>query len=397
MRVRLLIPLVAVVLVTNAAHGQNGFGPRPPAFESVEVSSERALTFRLFAPKAEEVRLVSADLPGSDFAGRPMKKRDDGVWEATTAAVPAGAYRYHFHVDGLAVMDPRNPATSESNMNASSLVLVPGSASFDTRDVPHGAISQVTYHSQVLSRQRRLHVYTPPGYERGTETYPVLYLLHGAFDCDASWSSIGRAGAILDNLIADGGAKPMVVVMPMGHTGPFQFGPGGNFEKQMKEFVEEFQRDIRPLAETRYRLRDGREHRAIAGLSMGGAQTLEIALANLADYGDVGVFSSGVFGIDRGDGAEKWIQKHSRVLEDAEVKKDVRVWFATGREDFLIGTSRKTVEVFKEKGFAVTYVETAGGHTWLNWRDYLHQFAPRLFQREGTAPAEGSASKPAAP
>lgn len=397
MRICLLILLVAAVVCPSAAEGQEGFGPRPPAFDSVEVSSERTLTFRLFAPKAEAVRLVSADMPGSDFAGKSMKKRDDGVWEATTAAVPAGAYRYHFHVDGLAVMDPRNPATSESNMNSWSLVVVPGSASFDTREVPHGAISQVTYHSQVLSRQRRLHVYTPPGYERGTESYPVLYLLHGAFDCDASWSSIGRAGAILDNLIADGGAKPMVVVMPMGHTGPFEFGPGGNFEKQMKEFVEEFQRDIRPLAEARYRLRDGREHRAIAGLSMGGAQTLEIALANLADYGHVGVFSSGVFGIDRGDGAEKWIQKHSRVLGDMEVKKEVPVWFATGREDFLVGTSRKTVEVLKERGFDVTYVETAGGHTWLNWRDYLRQFAPRLFQRDGAVPGQSAASKPAVP
>ena len=162
--------------------------------------------------------LSSSDLPGIG-RGVEMKKAENGVWEATTGPVASGAYRYNFNVDGLAVIDPRNPATSESNMNTWSLVYVPGSDAWDVKDVPHGAVAQVTYQSKTLKRPRRMHVYTPPGYEKGEGKYPVFYLLHGAFDCDASWSTVGRAGFILDNLIAAGKAKPMIVVMPMGHTG----------------------------------------------------------------------------------------------------------------------------------------------------------------------------------
>ena len=220
--------------------------------------------------------------------------------------VPAGTYRYNFQVDGLAVIDPRNPATSESNTNTWSLLTVPGSPVSDLKDVPHGAVAQVPYYSKSLGRFRRMHVYTPPGYEQGSVKLPILYLLHGAFDCDASWSTVGRAGLILDNLIAAGKAKPMIVVMPMGHTGPFRFGPGGSLQKQMDEFARDFTTDLRPLVERTYRVSAERQHRAIAGLSMGGAQTLNIAMGHLDDYGYVGVFSSGVFGIDgRGPGGRR--------------------------------------------------------------------------------------------
>ncbi len=230
-----------------------------------------------------------------------------------------------------------------------------------------------------------MHVYTPPGYEQGSEKLPVFYLLHGAFDCDASWSTVGQAGQILDNLIATGKAKPMIVVMPMGHTAAFSFGPNGDFEKQMSDFVLDFQKEVKPLIEKRYRVHADRAHTAIAGLSMGGAQTLNIALANLDQYAYVGVFSSGVFGIDRGDGegsaAAKWKATYGTALADAKAKEGLKlVWFATGKDDFLIGTSRATVDALKKEGFGVTYKETEGGHTWLNWRDYLYEFAPQLFQ-----------------
>ena len=366
------------------------FGPPPPAFASVEVSPERKITFRVHAPKGEAVRLASSDLPsGMPFgAGVEMKKGENGVWEATVGPVPAGAYRYNFSVDGVAVIDPRNPATSESNQNTWSLVTVPGSEYSDLKDVPHGAVAQVRYYSKSLSRFRRVHVYTPPGYEKNADSYPVLYLLHGAFDCDNSWSTVGQAGQILDDLIAAGKAKPMIVVMPMGHTGPFSFGPGNDFTKQMEEFVKDFQQDIRPLVEQRYRTSAKREHRAIAGLSMGGAHTLDIAFSNLADYSYVGVFSSGVFGIERGaDGpGAAWEAKHKKDLEDVELRKGLRlVWFATGKDDFLVATTKGTVETLKKKGLEVTYKETEGGHTWLNWRDYLQEFGQKVFQE--TVPA----------
>jgi enterochelin esterase family protein len=225
-----------------------------------------------------------------------------------------------------------------------------------------------------------MHVYLPPGYEAGSDKYPVFYLLHGAFDCDNSWSTVGRAGFILDNLIAAKKAKPMVVVMPAGHTGPFNFGRGFG-----DDFERDFVSDIMPQVEKRYRVLNDRAHRAIAGLSMGGAQTLNVSIAHLDQFAYIGVFSSGVFGIDgNGFGAAQspsWEEKNKSTLDNADLKKDLKlVWFATGKEDFLLKTSQATVKALKTHGFDVVYKETEGAHTWINWREYLNEFAPQLFQ-----------------
>ena len=334
-------------------------------------------------PRQKKSRSPAATCRASG-AGLEMKKGENGVWEATTSPVASGAYRYNFNVDDVPVIDPRNPATSESNMNTWSLVYVSGSDASDTKDVPHGAVAQVTYQSQTLKRPRRMHVYTPPGYEKGEGKYPVFYLLHGAFDCDASWSTVGRAGFILDNLIAAGKAKPMIVVMPMGHTGPFRFGPPGDFERQMNEFLDDFTKDLKPYVESHYRIKGDRANRAIAGLSMGGSQTLNIAFGQLTDYGYIGVYSSGIFGIAGGFGGAapntQWEDSHKSTLDDAELKKGLSlVWFGCGKDDFLVQTSKATVDMLKKHGFEVVARDSEGGHTWLNWRDYLHEFAPLLF------------------
>lgn len=359
-------------------------GQRPPEFVSPQVSAEKKVSFRIFAPKATAVRLASSDMPGVE-RGVEMKKDEKGVWEATVGPVVPGAYRYNFNLDGVSVVDPRNPATSESNSNTWSLVNVPGSDLFDTKNVPHGAVAQVTYESTTLKRPRRMHVYTPPGYEKGDTKYPVFYLLHGAGDCDASWSSVGRAGFILDNLIASGKAKPMIVAMPAGHTGAFSFGGGGNFNRQMDDFGEDFVKDLKPYVEKNYRVIGDRANRAIAGLSMGGAQTLNIAFGNLNDFAYVGVFSSGVFGIAGGFGGQQpntqWEEKHKATLDNAELKKGLRkVWFGIGKGDFLLETNNATVKMLQSHKFDVVNKETEGGHTWLNWRDYLAEYAPMLFQ-----------------
>jgi len=362
-------------------------GDRPPEYKSTEISDDGKLTFRIHAPNAENVRFSSSDIPDLGFRGAEMEKGENGIWEFTSDTVPAGAYRYTFNVDGLTVIDPRNTNTSESNSNVWSLVTVPGSDLFDLKQVPHGAVAQVNYYSNSLKRFRRMHVYTPPGYEKGSETYPVLYLLHGAMDSDASWSTVGRAGVILDNLIAAGKARPMIVVMPMGHTGPFSFGRGGSFDRQVDEFGDDFTKDLKPYVEQNYRVIGDRQNTAIAGLSMGGAQTLNIAFSNLKDYGYVGVFSSGVFGIAGGPGdrppSNEWEEQHASQLDDESLKAGMRlVWFATGKEDFLLETSGATVEMLKKHKFDVTYEQTEGGHTWLNWRGYLGEFAPQLFQEK---------------
>src|SRR5262249_10374630 len=206
-------------------------------------------------------------------------------------------------------------------------------------------VAQVHYRSGTLSRTRRMHVYTPPGYEAGTEKYPVLYLLHGAGDSDDSWTSVGRANFILDNLIAAKKARPMIVVMPAGHTGPFSFimpaktskdgGPVGN-----ARFEDEFEKDIRPYVEKHYRAQTGQSDRAIAGLSMGGAQTLNLAAAHPGEFGYVGVFSSAViFGK-----ASDWEKQHEKGLGDADARQGLKLlWFATGKDDFLMARTRETV------------------------------------------------------
>ncbi len=373
----------ALVLAAQSDAMAQPPGQRPPQFHSHDVAADRKITFRVFAPRAETVLLAGGDIPGVG-RGAEMKKSEQGVWEVTLGPVPAGAYRYHFNVDGLAVVDPRNPATSESNSNTWSLVSVPGSDLFDAKEVPHGAVASVYYPSATLKRMRRMHVYTPPGYESSSDSYPVFYLLHGASDSDASWSTVGRAGFILDNLIAAGKARPMIVVMPAGHTGEFRFGGGGGFERQMAEFGDDFSNDLKPYIEKHYRVKNDRAHRAIAGLSMGGAQTLAVAFGHLEDYGYVGVYSSGIFGITGGpNGAPpntQWEEHHKATLDNAELKKDLKlVWFGCGKEDFLVKTSDATVEMLRKHKVDVVYKETDGGHTWLNWRDYLAEFAPLLF------------------
>jgi enterochelin esterase family protein len=390
MRQVALFTFGALLSVLPSAFAQDRPGTRPPEFVSAEVSTEKKVTFRLYAPKATAVRLVGSDMPRIG-QGVSMKKADNGVWEASVGPVPAGAFRYNFNVDGVAVIDPRNPATSESNTNTWSLVYVPGSEVSDTKNVPHGAVAAVFYHSQTLQRPRRMHVYTPPGYEKGEGKYPVFYLLHGASDCDESWSTVGRAGFILDNLLAAGKIKPMIVVMPAGHTGAFRFGaPGGGFERQMNEFGDDFVKDVKPYVENTYRVIGDRDHRAIAGLSMGGAQTLNVAFSHLDDYGYIGVFSSGIFGIAGGRGGappnKQWEERNKAVLEDAGLKKGLHlIWFGCGKEDFLLQTSNATVAMLKSHHFDVTSVESAGGHTWINWRDYLHEFAPLLFNGKPSA------------
>jgi enterochelin esterase-like enzyme len=385
-QIALLTALTGIVTLTASSKAPaQDRGTRPPEFVSPEVSAEKKITFRVYAPKAEAVRLSGGDIPGNG-PGAEMKKSDKGVWEVTVGPIAPGAFRYNFNVDGLAVIDPRNPSTSESNSTTWSLVNVPGSEISDTKDVPHGAVAEVTYYSQALKRFRRMHVYTPPGYEKGEGKYPILYLLHGASDSDASWSTVGRSGFILDNLIADGKARPMIVAMPAGHTGSFRFGPPGDrsFERQVDEFGDDFVKDLKPYVEKNYRVMGDQANRAIAGLSMGGAQTLNVAFSHLEDYGHIGVFSSGIFGITGGPGGgapnTRWEDARKSTLDNADLKKGLRlVWFGCGKDDFLVQTSKATVEMLKGHKFDVVTRDSAGGHTWINWREYLNEFAPLLF------------------
>jgi len=367
--------------------------PPPPAVTSPQVLEDGRVVFRILAPKAESVGLEASDIPGMVRGGPQFTKDANGVWEATVGPIAPGAYRYTFTVDGVAAVDPRNPSVSESNNNAWSLVYIPGASFMDSGRIPHGAVATVDYYSAALGRERRMHVYTPPGYELSKVRYPVFYLLHGAGDCDDSWPTVGRAGFIMDNLIAERKAKPMVVVMPAGHTSAsFGLSAGRGMQPMLDEFGQDFAQAIRPYVESHYRVLAGPHNRAIAGLSMGGMQTLNIAIPDLNSYSYVGVFSSGIFGSapsaakppaagSPGPPPADWEKEHLAVLDNPAFKRDLKLlWFATGSEDFLVTTTKATVEMLKKHGFSPVYRESGGGHTWINWRNYLNEFAPQLFK-----------------
>lgn len=405
-------PAPAVGQAPDAAPRGRGRANATPQFASPEVSTDRRITFRIFAPNAQAIRLAAGDIPGVGQTTQ-LAKAENGVWEVTVGPVEPGAYRYNFNVDGVATIDPRSPFISQSNNNVWSLVAVPGSETMDVRSVPHGHVSVVTYYSTALSTFRRMHVYTPPGYETGNARYPVFYLLHGAGDSDDAWTSVGRANVILDNLIAAKKAKPMVVVMPAGHTRRGATGVGGRTGTD--EFVRDFNADVMPYVEKHFRVLTDRANTAIAGLSMGGNHALQVAMPRLDEFAYIGVYSSGLLGgfpaLGRGRGAApatapapgavpaaassapvasapapppvaaEWEAANAKTLDNAALKKGLKLfWFGTGKDDFLLTTTQATVEMFRKHGFNPVFKETPGGHTWLVWRAYLTEFAPQLFQ-----------------
>jgi enterochelin esterase family protein len=360
--------------------------PRMPAFKptpndtliSPEVLPDKRVTFRVYAPGARSVKVRGewiTKFPDM-LAGIDLQKSENGVWSATLGPLAPGIYRYSYLSDGLQLADPRNPSSSQSLNFVQSMVAIPGLDYQDIKEVPHGAVETVWYHSKVLGTLRRMHIYTPPGYANDAAKYPVFYLLHGAGDSDDSWSTVGRAGFILDNLIAAQQAKPMIVVMPAGHTtSTFVFG--GPSTLNTGQFEKDFLQEILPYVESHYRVLTDRPNRAIAGLSMGGMHALNISIADLKKFAYIGVFSSGWFFPN----PETVEQQNAARLDDASAKNGLRLfWFATGKDDFVLSSTRTTVDILKKHGFNIEFKETAGAHTWENWRAYLHEFAPRLFQ-----------------
>ena len=257
------------------------------------------------------------------------------------------------------------------------------------KDVPHGEVRTAWYHSGTLDAQRSLHVYTPPGYEGTSEQYPVFYLLHGAGDDDSGWSTIGRAGLILDNLIAAGKAKPMIVVMPNGSlprpTNIARPAPGTQpspevraaIEAAQNRFTDELLKEIVPLVEKHYRVLHGPEHRAIAGLSMGGGQTLRVLTTHPGEFAYVAIFSAGIFG----GNPEQFEERNAAFFKDAErVNKSVKLLsVSVGDKDFLVQGSKALAELLDKHSIKHEMHISGGGHTWINWRHYLNEFAPKLF------------------
>lgn len=368
--------------------------PRTPSFPvtpntnlvSPEVHPDGAVAFRIWAPDAKDVKLTIneavAAVPGATQEqvtvarrGLAMTKGDQGIWSITVGPYPPGAYRYTFVVDGVNTTDPKNSASSETLNAVRSLFLIPGNFA-EERDVPHGSVEIVYYQSKTLGKMRRMHIYLPPGYKTGSESYPVLYLLHGAGDCDDSWTSVGRANFILDNLIAAGRTKPMIIVMPAGHiTRKMEMGTMGA-DVASDPFSKDFMNDIVPYIEQHYRVIADSQHRAIAGLSMGGIQTLNIALSHPGFFAYIGVFSSGWFGNTR-----EAFERTNRAALESPNKKSVKLfWWAAGKNDLAMPNTGPAIALVQKYGYVTEFHPSEGFHEWNNWRDYLHEFAPRLFQ-----------------
>ena len=371
--------LLSAMLLCGAAFSQRA---PAPAYEdtnnvpvSPEVHADRRVTFRLFAPSASEVLLMGS--PGIlEFIKKPMplEKGDKGVWSLTIGPLPAGFYTYGYAIDGgLRMPDPANPNLEVRRWGPTSLFIVPdaGKGVFEARRVPHGTVHVNFYDSPNLNAQRMVYVYTPPGYESSKEKYPVLYLLHGNGQIEASWIWTGRANVILDNLIAEGKAKPMIVVMPYGHVqreikpAPAAAAPGADSATIEKELMTA----IKPMVESKYRVLTQRTKRAIAGLSMGSGQSWAIGLHNLDQFAYLGAFSGG------GNRAE-WEKADTAMLN----QKLKVLWLGCGTEDFAYAGMKAMDDLLTKQNVRHVWNPSGGGHSWPNWQTYLSQYAPLLFR-----------------
>jgi len=369
--------LVLIVLAATAALAQPPAPPPPsppPAVISPEVHPDRRVTFRLRAPNARE---VVVERQGVKLA---MEKDEQGLWTVTTGPLEPDIYGYSFVVDGVTHFDPSNAATVPNYLYTASSLHVPGpSLPWEAGAIPRGAVHHHFHHSAVVGDDRDFYVYTPPGYDpKDKKRYPVLYLLHGFSDDARAWTDVGRAHVILDNLIASGKARPMLVVMPFGYgapeilsrTGP-QFRDVALRQRNQQKFRETLLQDVIPTVEKLYHVSAGRESRAVAGLSMGGGESLDVGLNARDHFAWVGAFSSAV--PDDPDAAFPGL--------NANTRPPLRLlWIACGTEDFLTAANRKFWDWLQARQVPFTKIETPGGHTWPVWRRNLAALAPLLFR-----------------
>jgi enterochelin esterase-like enzyme len=388
---RMAIPSALVIwaALVNAPKAAAQFPQRRPtpndALQSAERLDDNRVTFRIYAPKASEVSIVG-DWIGQGLAdGGSLEKDAEGAWSITVGPLPADLYSYSFIVDGVKTLDPKNPLIKQGIGGVDNMVFFPGEeATFeDNQSVPHGVIRNLWYQSTTLGTQRRMHVYTPPDYENSDDRYPVFYLLHGGGDEDSGWSTIGRAGFILDNLLAAGKAAPMLIVMPNGSLPrPNISRDAADFAARFAElqdrFAKELLNDVVPLVEKSFRVKAGAKNRALAGLSMGGGQTLRVLTTHPDTFAFVGIWSAGLF---RGD-ADPWEQENEEFLAAADKVNDSieRLEIVVGDQDFALNGSKALSEVFKKRGIKHDLRITGGGHTWINWRQYLRDLGPHLFR-----------------
>jgi enterochelin esterase family protein len=348
---------------------------------SPDVQSDNRVIFRFHSPNAQKVELQLEGLTSH----LPMQKDDSGVWSITTDPLEPDYYGYSFISDGVALIDPSNPLLKPNLLNTQSMVHVPGPASlpWEINDVPHGVVHHHFYKSGVVGDQREYYVYTPPGYDAAAkkQKYPVLYLLHGYSDDASGWTAVGRANVIFDNLFAQQKARPMIVVMTLGYGAPEIVAHGAvtlshnNLrQRNLEKYRESLLTEVIPQVEKEYRTLTDTNSRAIAGLSMGGSESLFVGLtANRFAW--IGAFSSGGLSDD--------LNQQLSEMKPEELMRSLKLlWIACGTDDHLFPTNQHIREWLTSKGVKHTDIDTPGAHTWMVWRRNLANFAPLLFQNK---------------
>ena len=406
MKTRIVWGLFALLFCSIAAYSQQGRGPAGPRVVSPEISADNKVTFRLLAPKAGSVVLNGNWDTGTNI---PMTRDDQGIWSVTVGPLGAQLWGYSFSVDGVKVLDPGDGEYQRDGNRYDNLLMISGPASdlWDFKpDVPHGVVEAVWYPSEILKqKQRRMYVYTPPGYSTSKSKYPVLYLLHGGGGDEDAWTTMGRANIIMDNLIAQGKCKPMIVVMPNGNPAQIVsqgYGYGPTPPRQsvtapapppvqaaqglgaapgaapaarpapvyQGSYPHSLVSEIIPFVEKNYRAIPKKDSRAIAGLSMGGGHTVQATNNNPGVFGWIGVWSAG------GQDTPEFLSALTK-LKEAGVKE---YWIGAGTTDFALKGSETLLAVAKKAGLNPSYHTAPGAHYWFIWRQFLGEFASILFR-----------------
>jgi len=393
----LFLSVLFLIMISLSVQAQEALF-RAQQIVSPEIHEDNSVTFRLLAPAAASVQVTGDFLPTIkvespmgqvDGPGKAdLRKGENGVWEYKSETLKPELYNYSFNIDGFTATDPNNPFLIRDVASVTNIFIIGGGHAdlYRTNDIAHGTVTRRWYDSPVLGMDRRITVYTPPGYEKSTEKYPVLYLLHGAGGDEEAWISLGRTAQIMDNLVAQGKAKPMIVVMPNGNViqdaapGEGSMGfykPQFMVPKTMDGTYEASFKDIINFVESNYRVKADKSNRAIAGLSMGGFHTMHISrfYPNTFDY--IGLFSAAI--MPREDATGVVYSDIDGTLKTQMDNGYALYWIAIGKTDFLYKANTDYREKLDAMGMKYDYVESEGGHTWRNWRVYLSEFVPKLF------------------
>ena len=361
---------------------------------SPEIANDNTVTFRMFAPNAQKVEIEGNFLPRTRRGGRTAMTKDErGVWSYKTEPLTPEMHTYCYYVDGIRMTDPNNVYMCRDIATYTNYFFIDGelSANYIVRDIPHGTVSKVWYPSPGLEMDaRRFTVYTPAGYEEGKKRYPVLYLLHGAGGDENAWSELGRAAQIADNLIAQGKAEPMIIVMPNGNGA--QKAVPGEYENSMQKpsfqnrrtmdgaIEKAFPKDVVGYVDSHFRTIADKNHRAISGLSMGGFHTIYISANNPDMFGYIAPMSAAINRQSRNQQQPEIYQNLEEKMVKLFEKKPKLYLISIGKTDFLYQDNVNFRKMLDQHGCKYEYFETDEGHIWANWRKYLNNMLPKLFK-----------------